>query len=206
MYTSKEWRGLKIFTARKQSLRRLCFYMCLSVLSCLSCLAGGIPGCLAGLQGMGGVCIPACLAGFQAHTQGGAWGVWLGGGLQAHTQGEVEGSGLGGVSRPTPRGEVEGSGQGRSPGPHLGVYPSMHWGRPLPPPPQLTATAAGGTHPTGIHFCLFCWWTHWSRVPARSVGDIIPDTVTQYTLPGVGRHLTRAHRDVQVVHKLQSKK
>ena len=46
-----------------------------------ACIAGGIPGCLAGLQGGGG--IPACLASLQAHTQGG-------------------------VSRPTPREGVEG--------------------------------------------------------------------------------------------------
>ena len=67
-----------------------------------------------------GGCIPACLAGFRAHTQGRAWGVWLGG-----------------VSRPT---------LGGSPGPNLGdlqahsgglqahtwgdVYPRMHWSRP----------------------------------------------------------------------------
>ena len=61
------------------------------------------------------------------------------------------------VSRPTPRGEVVGSGQGvsrptprGSPGPHPGgVYPSMYLGRPRP----LAATAAGSTHPTGMHFC-----------------------------------------------------
>ena len=41
-----------------------------------------------------------------------------------------------GVSRPTPWGEAEGSGQGGSPGPH-----------------PWTATAAGGTHPTGMHSC-----------------------------------------------------
>ena len=89
----------------------------------------------------GGGGIPACLAGLQAHTQGGGWGVWLGG-----------------VSRPTPRGEVEGSGsgvsRGVSPGPYLGgglqahtrgVYPSMHWGR---HPPQQMAT-------TGMHSCFF---------------------------------------------------
>ena len=37
-----------------------------------------------------------------------------------------------------------------------GVYPSMHWGR--HPPPNPTATAADGTHPTGMHSCLkpFC--------------------------------------------------
>ena len=67
---------------------------------------GGIPACLvAGLGGGDG--IPACLAGLQAHTQGGSWGVCLGGspgphpggkfrglawgegGLQAHTQGGI---------------------------------------------------------------------------------------------------------------------
>ena len=50
-----------------------------------------------------------------------------------------------------------------------GVYPSMHWGRhpvadaPLGRHPQadtplqtpLTATAADGMHPTGMHSCLF---------------------------------------------------
>ena len=34
------------------------------------------------------------------------------------------------------------------PGPE-GVYPSMHWGR--HPLPHQTATAADGTHPTGMH-------------------------------------------------------
>ena len=79
--------------------------------------------------------------GLQAHTQGRGWGVWPGGSpgphlgrAQAHTGGEV--------SRPTPGGS-------RS----RGVYPSMHWGR-HPPPPQHTATAADGTHPTGMHSCL----------------------------------------------------
>ena len=52
--------------------------------------------------------IPACLAGFQAHTQGGSWGVWPGG-LQAHTLGGSPGPHLGGVCvsqhalRQTPR-------------------------------------------------------------------------------------------------------
>ena len=46
----------------------------------------------------------------------------------------------GGVSRPT---------TGGSPGPHLGggIF-SMYWGRPPP-----TATAAGSTHPIGMHSC-----------------------------------------------------
>ena len=56
-----------------------------------ACIAGGIKACLAaGLQGGGS--IPACLAGFQAHTQ----------------EGSLGGSGQEGVSRPTPKGEVEG--------------------------------------------------------------------------------------------------
>ena len=85
--------------------------------------------------------IPACLA------AGLHWGVVSQHALQ--------------VSRPTPKGEVEGSGLGGlhahtwgvSPGPHPGgvcVCPSMHWGR----PPPMTATAAGGTHPTGMHSCF----------------------------------------------------
>ena len=165
---------VSIFTAHKRSLRRLCFYMCLSVHwrgggggipACLAggipaCLAGGIPACLAGLQWG---CIPACLAGFQAHTQG-----------------EVEESGLVGVFRPTPRG---------SPGPHLGVsIPTPRGvsrptagGSPGPPlkggvsqhtlrqtpAPQLTAIAASGTHPTSMHSCclhlyifLMVLWKH----------------------------------------------
>ena len=40
--------------------------------------------------------IPACLAGFKAHTQGGSWGVWLAGSPGPHPV----------VSRPTPRGGV----------------------------------------------------------------------------------------------------
>ena len=58
-----------------------------------------------------------------------------------------------GVSRPTPKGEVEGSGlgglqahTGGSPGPRLGgCIPAC---TEADPPP--TATAAGGTHPTGL--------------------------------------------------------
>ena len=121
-----------------------------------ACLAGGIPACLAAGLRVGG-CIPAWLAGFQAHTQGGgglewsglvgspgphpggSWGVWPGGGvLQAHTL-----EGWGGSPGPHP---------GGSPGPHLG-------GGGIPacteadPPPRLTATAVGGTHPTGMHSC-----------------------------------------------------
>ena len=87
------------------------------------------------------------------------------------------------VSRLTPKGEVEGSGLGGSPGPHLGGLQTHTWGglqahtwgisrptpggvsRPTPRgvvsqhalrqrPPQPTAIAAGGSHPSGMHSCL----------------------------------------------------
>ena len=101
-------------TARKWSLRRLCFNTCLSVILFMggipTCTADGIPACLA--AGLGGGGIPACLAGFQAHTQGGgSWEVWPEGspgphpgGLQAHTWGVSRPTP--GVSRPTPRGST----------------------------------------------------------------------------------------------------
>ena len=52
------------------------------------------------------------------------------------------------VSRPTPKGELEGSGQGgvSRPTPKGGGGVSQHALR-------LTATAAGGTHPTGMYSC-----------------------------------------------------
>ena len=83
------------------------------------------------LRGGGG--IPACLAGFQAYTQGGSWGVWLGGSPGPHP-GRSPGPPLGWVSPgPSPGGlqaHTQGTGGARiTPG---GVcrYPRMHWGRP----------------------------------------------------------------------------
>ena len=63
-----------------------------------------------------------------------------------HPGGKLRGLAWGGISRPTPRGVSRSTPRG--------VYPSMHWGR-RPPP---TATAAGGTHPSGMHSChhSFC--------------------------------------------------
>ena len=83
--------------------------------------------------------IPACLAGGILACLAG-----LQGGVSQHALQ---------VSRPTPKGEVEGSGWGGLQAHTLvrGVYPSMHWGRPSPP----TATAAGCTHPTGMHSCHY---------------------------------------------------
>ena len=149
----------------KWSLQRLCFYTCLSVI--LFTGGGGIPPCLAaGLQGV----YPSMpcrfpgphpreslrgltFGGLQAHTQGGIWGVWPGG----------------------------------SPGPHPGgklrVWPwslqahtqvvSQHALRQTPH--QLTATAVGGTHPTGMHSC--CNYTgsplKWVRLRVLATASIL---------------------------------
>ena len=94
----------------------------------------------------GGGGIPAYLAGYQAHSQG-----------------ELEG--LRGLTRSTPRGEVEGSGWGGlknhtqgSPWAHTrGVWRSTLGGvsqHALRQTPQQMATAAGGTHSTGMHSCF----------------------------------------------------
>ena len=118
---------------------RSCFYMCLWF-----CSQGGYPSMhcrwypsMPFSRSPGGY--PSMPCRFPGPHPGGeveesGWG----GGLQAQTQGEVEGSGLGGlqahtwgsgVFRPTPRGVFRQT-PGGSPGPHLGVHPSMHWGRP----------------------------------------------------------------------------
>ena len=84
-------------------------------------------------------------------------------------RGEVGGSGWGGVSRPRPRGRLGGLAGGVSrptpggPRPTFGGV-SRSRARPRgcipacteadPPPPQQTANAADGTHPTGMHSCL----------------------------------------------------
>ena len=77
----------------------------------------------------GGVGIPACLAGFQPTPKGEVEGSGLGWDLQAHTQGGLQVHTQGGVSQ--------------------------YALRQTPPP---TATAAGGTHPSGMHSChhSFC--------------------------------------------------
>ena len=105
------------FTARKRSLRRLCFYTCLTCLSfrpqgrrgggIQACIAGGIPAYLAAglwggvvsqhalqvvsqhaLQQVSKGGTPSMPCRFPGlHPRGKLRGIWLGGGLQAHTQG-----------------------------------------------------------------------------------------------------------------------
>ena len=74
---------------------------------------------------------------------------WWGGALGPHPWAQVEGSGLGGLQAHS-RGVSPGPHLGGSPGPHLGGL-SQHALRQTPP--QQMATAAGGTHPTGMHSC-----------------------------------------------------
>ena len=66
-------------------------------------------------------------------------------------RGEVEGSGRAvGCLQAHTQGEVEGSGLGESPGPYPGGV-SKHALRQTP----LMATAAGSTHPNGMHSCCY---------------------------------------------------
>ena len=115
---------INIFTARKRSLRRLCFYTCLSFCP----YRGGVIS-----QHASQVSRP--IPRWEVEGSGR-------GGLQAHTQGEVEGSGQGeGSPGPHPGGRLRGL-AGGSPGPHQGGwYPSMHWGRPSAHSRQLLLRA-----------------------------------------------------------------
>ena len=88
--------------------------------------------------GVGGSFIPACLAGFQANTQGGSLG----------------GSG-GGVYRPTPKGEVEG---GSSPGPQPRGKLRGIWSR-LTPKGEVEGDLAGGG---GCLYCLGWYASYWN--------------------------------------------
>ena len=147
-----------IFTARKRSLWRLCFYryvsghrgegMCYPSTPCSRSRGGGG--------------IPVCLAGLQAHTQGGSLGGFGGGVSRPTPKAKLRGI----WSRPIAKGEVEGdlfqahsqggSWGGSGPGPHprgklRGIWPGGCLLRGWRPP--VTATAAGGMHPTGMHSC-----------------------------------------------------
>ena len=111
---ASSFRPVDIFTIRERSLRRLCFYACLSFCP----LGVGVPRPRPrGGSGRGGV---------QAHTRGGGWR-----------------SGRGGVPRPIPRGVVGGPGwrgglgpgPGGCPGPGLAVVcVSQHALRQTSPP------------------------------------------------------------------------
>ena len=77
----------------------------------------------------------------------------LAGGVSRPTPGE-------GVPRRTPKGGLQAHTQGvLGPGPHLVGCVSQHALRQTPPsptpPPQQMATAAGSTHPTGMHSSYF---------------------------------------------------
>ena len=112
---------------------KVMFYTCLSVhrgvwYPSMPCRWYPSMFCSRSPGGGGVMCIPAWLAGFQAHTQGG-----------------LEWSGLGGVSRSTPRGEFRGltwggvlqahtleGWEGGSPGPQPGGSPDSRRGSPGP--------------------------------------------------------------------------
>ena len=83
-----------------------------------------------------GVGIPACIAGLQAHTQGGKLrGLTWGGSPGPHPGGKLRGLAWRGVSRPTPGGLQAHTRGGRSPGPHGGI-PACTEVDTRPPPPS----------------------------------------------------------------------
>ena len=88
---------------------------------------------------------------------GGSLGVCLVGSPGPHPGWKLRGLALGeGVSRPTLKGKVDRGGlQVQTWGVSRPVtHVSVHtWGLGIPAPPSQTATAAGGTHPTGMHSC-----------------------------------------------------
>ena len=96
--------------------------------------------------------IPACLAGFQAHIQGGSLGGSGQGRLRPTPKGEFEGDLVQGP-QPRGKGEVEGDLAKR------GLLPgnACSWGMDSGDPScHQTATVADGTHPTGMHSCILC--------------------------------------------------
>ena len=116
---------------------RLCFYTCLWF--CSQREWGWYPSMPCSRSpGWGG--IPACLAGFQAHTQGGSWGVWPGGSPGPHPRGKLRGLASRGLQAHTQGGSQA----------HTRGSVSQHALRQTP----LMATAAGSMYPTGMHFCF----------------------------------------------------
>ena len=106
--------------------------------------SGGILGGLAGGESPGshlGGCWGPGWGDVSRPTPGGMLGVWLGGCVQAHTWDIIKAH-TGGF-RPTPGG-------------HIPACTEAATSLPLS---QHTATAAGSTHPTGMHSCgtFFCF-------------------------------------------------
>ena len=121
---------------------------CLVLWGCVCSWSGGVPG----PGGKGGIL--ACLASFQAHSQGGSlggsgWeglhshtkgGSWGGSGSDPHPRGKFRGI----WSRPTPKGKFRGSGPGSHPrGKFRGI-----WSRPTPKGGSLGGSGQG-PHPRG---------------------------------------------------------
>ena len=134
------WNASLFITARKRSLRRLCFYTCLSTRG-------------------GGELSQYALQVVYQHTlqQVSGGGVISQHALQVSRptrSGEVEGDLGGGSPGPHPRWKLRVSQvhtQGGLQAHTCGVsIPACTEAEPPPPP---TATAAGGTHPTGMHSC-----------------------------------------------------
>ena len=108
-------------------------------LSIPACLAGGIPACLA--AGLQGVCYPSM------HCR------WYPSMLCNRSPGGLFWGGV-----PVPRGVSAPGGAG---------IPACTEATPLPQ--GETATAADGTHPTGMHSCSVCFYYH----PQRSCGKVM---------------------------------
>ena len=101
-------RASLFITARKLSLRRLCFYRCVSV--------------------HGGRGYPSMHCRFpDPHPCGKLRGIWPTGSPGPHPRGKLRGIRPRGVSRPMPKGGVEGDLAGRPPGPHPEWYLLWRW-------------------------------------------------------------------------------
>ena len=141
-----------IFTARKRSLRRLCFYRCLSVHRGEPCVVasgggcvvaqGGVHGCSSGgacmvaLGGWGeGACMVAPMGGMHGCSRGHVWLLW--GGMRGCSQGGMHGCSQG-VCVVAPRGACVVAPRGACMG-YDEIRRYNQW--------------AGGTHPTGMHSC-----------------------------------------------------
>ena len=128
-------------TARKRSLRRLCFYTCLSVHRRRVVAQHALQVVSQHALQVSSRVYPSMPCRFPGPHPGGAWG--SGWGVSRSTLGGGKLRSLAwGVSRPTPGGISM-----PTPG---GCIPACTEAD----PPRLMATAAGGTHPTGMDFCF----------------------------------------------------